>query len=310
MSFCNQGPRTPRNSRQECRTPRRERRSAAPQVQQQPIENVLQDASHFPCLSKSLLATAVRGRKQRSRSFSALDDNGMPTRSQSNPRERPTREREQPSQQDSSEAEEPQPTSRARAYSCDAGVDAIVEAAAAAPRTPRGGLKKPRDSGASIVDDEEVIKMEKEMQELLAKLVAKRGGCTVGMQLNQMLAAALPQESETAADVMPNEPEAKSTSKPCVDDKAEEVEVVRPRRLSNPRSNALELPTGLSWEYPLTKNEKKARVVMISDIEKDILEDECVALQEKSVALQEENSRLSMSPKKSRVRLSFEADNE
>jgi len=269
----------------------------------------LQDAAHFPCLSKSLLATAVRGRKQRSRSFSALDDNGMPTRSQSNPRERPTREREQPAQQDNSEAEEPQPTSRARAYSCDAGVDAIVEAAATAPRTPRGGLKKPRDSGVSVVDDED-IRLEKEMQAVLAKLVAKRGGCTVGMQLNQMLAAALPQESETTADTMPNEPEAKSASKPCLDNTVEEVEVVRPRRLSNPRSNALELPTGVSWEYPLTKNEKKARVVMISDIEKDILEDENKALQEERVALQEENIRLSMSPKKSRVRLSFEAEHE
>lgn len=309
MSFCNQGPRTPRSTRQECRTPRRERPSAAPQVEQKPIEHVLQDASHFPCLSKSLFATAARGRKQRSRSFSALDDNGMPTRSQSNPRERPTREREQPAQQDNSEAEEPQPTSRARAYSCDAGVDAIVEAAATAPRTPRGGLKKPRDSGVSVVDDED-IRLEKEMQAVLAKMVAKRGGCTTGMQLNKILAAALPQESETTtADVMPNEPEAKSTSQPCVDDAVAEVEVVRPRRLSNPRSNALELPTGVSWEYPLTKNEKKARVVMISDIEKDILEDEVVALQER-VALQEENSRLSMSPKKSRVRLSFEAEHE
>merc|ERR1719181_1047889 len=47
------------------------------------------------------------------------------------------------------------------------------------------------------------------------------------------------------------------------------------RRLSNPSTpRPMEAPGGSSWEYPLSKDEKKARVVMISSAEIECLTEE------------------------------------
>merc|ERR1712107_613836 len=51
---------------------------------------------------------------------------------------------------------------------------------------------------------------------------------------------------------------------------------MRPRRISNPRP--MEAPGGASWEYPLSKEEKKARVVLISSAEIESLEEEVARL--------------------------------
>jgi hypothetical protein len=194
---------------------------------------------------------------------------------------------EQASQQDSSHVEEQHKQGcRARAYSHDAGVDAFTEKAEVG--TPRSSLKKPRDSMASDagVDDAALAKWRKELQEKLLEMVPLMGESQVGMQLNQMLAA-LPSGIDAKGPAFRNEQETKPTRKPCADGAAEEAEVVRPRRLSKPGTNALELPLGVSWEYPLTKSEKKARVVLISEVEIDSLQDE-------NYALQDELSRLSV----------------
>lgn len=269
-------------SQRKCVTPRRERPGAALQKGPVPIENVLDDASQFPQLPNGL-NLLPRGRKAR-RSHGAWDEQGMPTRTRSLSRA----SLEQTSQQGSSHADEQQKQGcRARAYSHDAGVDALKEKAEAT--TPRSSLKKPRDSMASDVGvggNAALAKLQKEMQEKMLEMVALMGQSQVGMQLNQMLAT-LPSESEAKGPAIRNERETKPTRKPCADGAAEEVEVVRPRRLSNPGTNALEPPSGVSWEYPLTKNEKKARVVLISEVEIDSLQDE-------NAALQEELSRLSV----------------
>jgi hypothetical protein len=122
----------------------------------------------------------------------------------------------------------------------------------------------------------EIAELEKAMQENLLRMAALKGLHTqaqVGMQLNQILAA-LPNELETKVPSKSNE--AMEPEKI-----AEDTEVSRPRRLSNPsQMSTFELPSGSSWEYPLSKTEKQARVVMISSVEIDYLEEENAALQQ------------------------------
>lgn len=293
MSFIsNNGAQAPRASpsQRQCRTPRRERgqfvgsvRGAAPQDAKVPIELQLQDASEFPVLPKDM-TVAPRGRKAR-RSGSAWSDinEGMTPRARSlskDPRERVSHEES---------THVPQPERRSRAYSCDAGADAIADAEAekAVPRAPRSGLKKPRESLDSVTCGAEksmLAKLQQEMQEKMRQMAHLLGGGQhVGMQLNQMLAK-LPTDLEAEAVALPVVQDAKPRPSFGADDTseadAESVSPTRRRRLSNPRSAPLELPSGGSWEYPLTKEEKKARVVMIGEAEIDSLQDENDDLQE------------------------------
>lgn len=265
----------PTRSQRKCVTPRRERPDAAFEKETVPIENVFDDASQFPRLpnGETLLP---RGRKAR-RSHGAWGEQGVPTRTRSLSRA----SLEKTSQQGSSRVDEQQNQGgRARAYSHDAGVDALKEKAE--PGTPRSSLKKPRDSMCSdtgVGGNAALAKLQREMQEKMLEMAALMGQSQVGMQLNQMLAS-LPSELNAKGPAIRNEQELKPTGKPCADGAADDIEVVRPRRLSIPRRNALEPPSGVSWEYPLTKNEKKARVVLISEVEIDSLQDENAALQE------------------------------
>lgn len=230
------------------------------------------DASQFPQLPVGL-NLAPRGRKAR-RSHTAWDEQDMPARTRSLSR--------------TSLEQEPQQGLRSRARSLDAGVDAFTEKAEA--RTPRSSLKKPQESMAADAGDgenEAIAKCQKELQEKMLEMAAMCGGqAQMGMRLNQIIAT-LPSGLEAKGPAFRNEQETKPTTKPCADGTAEEVAVVRPRRLSNPGAKALELPSGVSWEYPLTKNEKKTRVVLISEVEIDSLQDE-------NDALQQEVSRLSV----------------
>jgi len=284
--FCN----TPRGQgpQRKCRTPRRERPGSGYQEEQPvagPIEQVLNDASQFPELPKELNARqGTPGRKAR-RSHTAWgqipSEGGMPTRARSLSRE-PSREEPSRSQQGSSHVDEEAPrSSRSRAYSHDAGVDALNAESENAdmPRTPRSALKKPKDNvafDAGEAEEQELVKQMQEMAERLRSLKSKNGCADtdshMGMVFNHLLTS------------KPTEHEAKPIKKTCVDfgqeDEVATTEVVRPRRMSNPRAPTMELPTGMSWEYPLTKEEKKARVVMISDAEIDGLQEENAALQE------------------------------
>jgi len=281
--FCN----TPRGQgpQRKCRTPRRERPGSGYQEEQPvagPIEQVLNDASQFPALPKELNARqGTPGRKAR-RSHTAWgqipSEGGMPTRTRSLSRDM----REEPSQQGSSHVDEeaPRGSSRSRAYSHDAGVDALAELVNAdEPRTVRSALKKPKDNvalGAGGFEEQEMIRKMKELMDSFQDLKSKQGftdtDSQMGMVFNRLLTS------------KPTEHEAEPIKKTCVDfgqdDEVATTEVVRPRRMSNPRAPTMELPTGMSWEYPLTKEEKKARVVMISDAEIDGLQEENAALQE------------------------------
>jgi len=190
--------------------------------------------------------------------------------------------REEPSRQGSTHVDEEPRSSRSRAYSHDAGVDAMAEATNTdEPRAVRSALKKPKESVAYDVyagDDPEIQEsmriMREHMQKVQEKLRSKgeNADAGMGMMLNQMLTS------------KPNEQEPEPSKKAPVvdfgqDDEAAATEVVRPRRLSNPRA-PMELPTGMSWEYPMTKEDKKARLVSIAVAENESLQEENEALQE------------------------------
>merc|ERR1719506_547170 len=226
---------------QRCVTPRRERPGAGFQQEPVPIESVLYDASHFLQLPNGV-DLLPRGRKAR-RSHGAWDEQGAPTRTRSLSR---TSLEQTSKQADSCGDEQPNQNCRARAYSHDAGVNALKEKAE--PGTPRSSLKKPKDSMPSDIGGRENValaKLQKEMHEKMLEMAALMGQSQVGMQLNQMLAS-LPSESDAKGPAIRNEQEAEPTRKPCADGVAGDIEVVRPRRLSDPRRNALEPPSGVS----------------------------------------------------------------
>lgn len=281
---------TPRGQGPErkCRTPRRERPGSG---YQEPaagprIEHVLNDASQFPELPKDL-NVIPRGRKAR-RSHTAWaqipSEGGMPSRTRSLSRDM----REEPSQQGSSHNDEeaPRGSARSRAYSHDAGVDAFADIVE--PRTVRSALKKPKDNAAFDAGELEKQETDKRMEALLQAMrdmdahLKSSGRTDSAAQMGTLLNLNLTRLQTSK----PTEDKAEPSKKTCVDfgqddeDSVAIEEVVRPRRLSNPRAPAMELPTGGSWEYPLTKEEKKARVVMISDAEIDGLQEENAALQE------------------------------
>lgn len=279
-----QGPAYPERK---CRTPRRERPGSG--YQEPPagrIEQVLNDASQFPELPKDL-NVIPRGRKAR-RSHTAWaqipSEGGMPSRTRSLSRDM----REEPSQQGSSHIDEeaPRGSARSRAYSHDAGVDAFADIVE--PRTVRSALKKPKDNAAFDVGElekqESLAKKQEALMQAMLDLNAeyKSIGCIDSeSQMGRMLNLNLTRMQEPK----PTEDEAEPSKKTCVnfgqdDEDSVAIEVARPRRLSNPRAPTMELPTGMSWEYPLTKEEKKARVVMISGAEIDGLQEENAALQE------------------------------
>lgn len=238
-------------------TPRRERPGHQKEGLDVPVELALKDAYHFPALPKELPALP-RGRKDR-RACGAWEDlqGGDNTRASSRSVSRSRRAIEK------EDAQENQ--SRARACSFDAVPDDTERRKAdSVPTTPRSSiLKKPRPSTSEgDVNSAALAKLQEEMQQKMKEMMALMGESQASDVQTQM-AAQLTKLLDSAA-----------TEPAQVTDKSEELRemTMRSRRLSDPRP--MEAPGGASWEYPLSQEEKKARVVMISSAEIESLHEE------------------------------------
>jgi hypothetical protein len=125
-------------------------------------------------------------------------------------------------------------------------------------------LKKPRSStGEGGAKSEALAKLQEEMQQKMKEMMSLMGESQASDVQTQM-AAQLTKLLDSAA----TEPAQEADSSGDV--------TMRVRRLSNPR--LMEAPNGASWEYPLSKEEKKARVVMISSAEIESLNEEIANL--------------------------------
>jgi hypothetical protein len=123
-------------------------------------------------------------------------------------------------------------------------------------------LKKPRPSTREAdVNSAALAKLQEEMQQKMKEMMALMGQSHASDVQTQM-AAQLTKLLDSAA------------TEPAQADKSEESRemIMRSRRLSDPRP--MEAPGGASWEYPLSQEEKKARVVMISSAEIESLHEE------------------------------------
>jgi hypothetical protein len=119
-------------------------------------------------------------------------------------------------------------------------------------------LKKPRSStGEGGAKSEALAKLQEEMQQKMKEMMSLMGESQASDVQTQM-AAQLTKLLDSAATEPTQEAD------------------MRARRLSNPR--LMEAPNGASWEYPLSKEEKKARVVMISSAEIESLNEEIANL--------------------------------
>jgi len=132
-------------------------------------------------------------------------------------------------------------------------------------------LKKPRPSiGEGGAESAELAKLQEEMQQKMKEMMAlqMKMSKSQASDVQTQMAAQLTKLLDSAAAEPTQEPQQTAGS---TEDGTKEV-AMRPRRLSNPRP--MEAPGGSSWEYPLSKEEKKARVVMISSAEIDSLTEE------------------------------------
>jgi len=292
MSFCNMlRPNTPGRVRG-CRTPKRDRPGHQNAEQPDlPVEFVLQDASHFPALPKELPGLP-RGRKDR-RGCGAWEDlqGGDVPRASSRSLSRSGRARACTFDNDDTfdngeDAQQHARLGRARACSFDTAADPTErsEKDKLKPTTPRSSsLKKPRPStGESEVESGALAKLQEEMHQKMKEMMALMGKSEAS-DVQTLMAAQLTKMLDSATTEPAHETEQIAG---CTEDNTNEV-AMRPRRISNPRP--MEAPLGSSWEYPLSKEEKKARVVMISSAEIDCLTEE-------NGCLIKEVARLSIDP--------------
>jgi len=119
-------------------------------------------------------------------------------------------------------------------------------------------LKKHRPStGEADVDTAALAKLQEEMWQKMKQMMALMGESqAAAVDVQTQMAAQLTKMLDSAA-----------TEPAQVTDPAQ---VTQTLRLSRP----MEAPGGASWEYPLSQEEKKARVVMISSAEIESLHEE------------------------------------
>lgn len=169
------------------------------------------------------------------------------------------------------------------------------------PTTPRPSILKKsqsfshRRTNTGDAEHEALAKLQEEMQQkmkemmsLMSKSQASNVHTQTAMQLQKLL--------DSAATELGQEKD-KEEAATATEDVPKEV-AMRPRRQSNPRPPVIQPPAGGSgWEFPLTKEDKKARVVMISEAEIDSLTEENSSLTEEVGELSEEVMRLSKDPR-------------
>lgn len=271
-------PRTPQRERSG-RTPNRERPSHQNAGQSNlPVEVVLQAyAAHFPALPRDQ-TVLPRGRKDRRGACPWDDFGGCDSRTSSRSCSRGHFREE--------DVEEERPVGRSRACSFDMAADGR-EQKDSRPTTPRGGLKKPRQSiGDGDVEKAKQAEItQQEIQQKMKELMALMGP---GSDTQTHLATQLTKLLDSAATEFTNENNASSA-----EDTTKELTT---RRLSNPTNpstpRSMEAPPGgSSWEYPLTKEEKKARIVMISSAEIECLTEENHSLNEEMARMNIGSSR-------------------
>jgi len=277
------GQQNERGTRTPCRDRPAQRAASQPDLL---AELALQDASQFPALPTQLPGLP-RGRKDRRscedwENFKAGDPNRPSSRPSSRSVSRSGRFKKDQIAQDCHD------TGRTRACSFDAAVDTVEhsekEERKPAPTTPRSSILKKsrsstgRDDGDSEAQ-EKLAKVQEELQQKMKEMMALMGKSQASDVQTQMA-----QHLTKLLDSAATEPAAHQTQQtvPSTEDSSKEISM-RPRRLSNPQP----APSGSSWEYPLSKEEKKARVVMISSAEID-------SLTEENGCLIEEVARLSI----------------
>lgn len=232
----------------------------------------------FPALPSAGLGYLPRGRRDRRGSRTWNEDAVQNrTRSLSKPRARSVTRAEETETGD--ELFEAPRGGRVRTCSVDAGLDALEEDAAKCNQTshagPKSALKKKAPAAEDAAPKEMTAMMQAEMAALMRKYqeMARTQGadvdvaCLLGTTLNQSVCHMDKADAENA-------PIAGKVCKVQTEGEASAQEEIRPRRLSG----ANPVPAGLtgraSWDYPLSCNEKKTRVIRLQAMENASLADE------------------------------------
>lgn len=254
-------------------TPRRERPAASHACPPQ-----LGDED-FPELPSAGLGFLPRGRKDRRASWD-WSQNGVEdrARSLSKPRARSVTKAET----DDEQVEAPR-GGRVRTYSVDAGLDALEQDAAKCTQGsqagPKSALKKKTPVAEDTIPKEMAAMMQAEMAALVKKYQAMSQtqgaevdvACLLGTTLNQSICQLGNADTENA-------PVAGKVGKVQMEGEAAAQEEIRPRR----HSGTMPVPAGpnggASWDYPLSCNEKKTRVIYLQAMENDSLADEMESL--------------------------------